>query len=182
MNLVELLKFVPLVIGVFLAYHLIVKQSLPSKKLGDMATYFIGIIIVFIVVSWLITSFLAGWATDLLQAGTTSNEWQQFINESESVVDGAFSGEEGGGSTAPVPQPTSVQVIVITATPIPGGTTLGTNPRIQGSPSQYTVVSGDTLTNIAQRYGVTVEAIILANNIPNPNQLSVGQVLIIPAP
>ncbi|MCA9959010.1 MAG: LysM peptidoglycan-binding domain-containing protein [Chloroflexota bacterium] len=178
MNLVELLKFVPLIIGVFLAYHLIVKQSLPSKKLGDMLTYFIGIVIVFIVVSWLITSFLAGWATDLLQAGTTSNEWQQFINESESVVDGAFTGE-GGGSGTPVPQPTSVQVIVITATPIPGQSTLGGSTS--GSQSQYTVVAGDTVTNIAQRFGVTVDAIILANGLQNPNQLSVGQVLLIPA-
>lgn len=181
MNLVELLKFVPLIIGVFLAYHLIVKQSLPSKKLGDMLTYFIGIIIVFIVISWLITSFLAGWATDLLQAGTTSNEWQQFINESESVVDGAFSGDGGGGSGTPAPQPTSVQVIVITATPIPGQSTLGGSTAGQGSPSQYVVVAGDTLTNIAQRFGVTVDAIILANGLQNPNQLSVGQVLIIPA-
>lgn len=180
MNLVELLKFVPLIIGVFLAYHLIVKQSLPSKKLGEMVTYFIGIIIIFIVVSWLITSFLAGWATDLLQAGTTSNEWQQFISESESVVDGAFSGGSSSGS-APAPQPTSVQVIVVTATPVPGQSSLGVSPEGQGSPQQYTVVAGDTLTNIAQRFGVKVEAIVLANGLQNPNQLSVGQVLIIPA-
>ncbi len=95
MNLTELLKFLPLIIGVFLAYHLIVRQSLPSKKLGEMLTYFIGILVVFVVISWLITSFLAGWATDLLQAGTTSNEWQEFIQESENVVDGAFNGEPG---------------------------------------------------------------------------------------
>ncbi len=44
----------------------------------------------------------------------------------------------------------------------------------------YTVQSGDTLSTIAERYGVTVETICQANGIENPNQIEVGQVLIIP--
>lgn len=183
MNLTELLKFLPLIIGVFLAYHLIVKQALPSKKLGEMMTYFIGIIIVFIIISWLITSFLAGWATDLLQAGTTSTEWQQFINESESVVEDAFTTGQGTGAGTvqqPQPQPTAVQVIVVTATPIPGQTIL-TQPNAAGRGAvQYTVVSGDTLTSIAGRFGVTVSDIMLANGMTS-DFLQIGQVLVIPA-
>ncbi|MCA9886206.1 MAG: LysM peptidoglycan-binding domain-containing protein [Anaerolineae bacterium] len=147
-----------------------------------MFTYFIGIVIVFIIISWLITSFLAGWATDLLQAGTTSTEWQQFINESEGVVDDAFStdgiGTDAGTVQQPLPQPTSVQVLIVTATPIPGQTIL-TQPNTAGA-VQYTVVSGDTLTSIAQRYGVTVSDIMLANGMTS-DFLQAGQVLIIPA-
>ena len=75
MNLTELLKFLPLIIGVFLAYHLIVRQSLPSKKLGEMFTYFIGIVIVFIIISWLITSFLAGWATIFTACSTRTGSF-----------------------------------------------------------------------------------------------------------
>ncbi len=181
MNLTELLKFLPLIIGVFLAYHLIVRQSLPSKKLGEMLTYFIGILVVFVVISWLITSFLAGWATDLLQAGTTSNEWQEFIQESENVVDGAFNGEPGDGNQ-PAPQPTAVQVLVVTATPIPSDGRLTVPPAgSRTGPVQYTVIAGDTLTKIAQTYGVTPEDIRLANGIVG-DLIQVGQVLIIPAP
>ncbi len=46
----------------------------------------------------------------------------------------------------------------------------------------YTVQPGDTLFTIAQRFGTTISAITAANNLANPNQLSVGQELIIPPP
>lgn len=46
----------------------------------------------------------------------------------------------------------------------------------------YTVKAGDTLFTIAQQYGTTVRAIQQANNLSNPNRLSVGQQLIIPPP
>lgn len=44
----------------------------------------------------------------------------------------------------------------------------------------YTVRLGDTLTSIAQQFGVTVEAIMEANDLPDPDRLEVGQILIIP--
>jgi nucleoid-associated protein YgaU len=44
----------------------------------------------------------------------------------------------------------------------------------------HTVQAGETLTAISQRYGVTVQAIVAANNIPNPDRVAVGTVLIIP--
>ncbi len=43
----------------------------------------------------------------------------------------------------------------------------------------YTVKAGDTLYSIAKRYGVTVTALVRANNISN-NLIKIGQVLIIP--
>ena len=44
----------------------------------------------------------------------------------------------------------------------------------------YIVVSGDTLSAIARRFGTTVDAICKLNNISNPNVIYVGQVLNIP--
>ena len=41
----------------------------------------------------------------------------------------------------------------------------------------YTVKSGDTLSEIAKKYGTTVNAIASANGISNPNLISVGQKL-----
>ncbi len=44
----------------------------------------------------------------------------------------------------------------------------------------HTVERGETLATIAGRYGVTVEEIAAANDISNPNLISVGQELFIP--
>jgi LysM repeat protein len=44
----------------------------------------------------------------------------------------------------------------------------------------YTVRPGDTLFSLGQRYGVTIEEIMQANNLVNPNVLDVDQQLIIP--
>lgn len=57
-----------------------------------------------------------------------------------------------------------------TAAPVPPGNT-----------QVYIVQPGDTLYGIALRFGITVQSIINANNLPNPDRLDVGQQLIIPA-
>ncbi|MCC6299065.1 MAG: LysM peptidoglycan-binding domain-containing protein [Anaerolineales bacterium] len=45
---------------------------------------------------------------------------------------------------------------------------------------QYTVQAGDTLGSIAQRYGITLEALMQTNGLNEASVLSVGQVLNIP--
>jgi LysM repeat protein len=56
-----------------------------------------------------------------------------------------------------------------------------TTPEVfMPTPTVYVVKLGDTLGTIAQRFDVTVEALMAANDITNPNVLSVGQNLIIP--
>ncbi len=45
---------------------------------------------------------------------------------------------------------------------------------------QYTVEFGDTLGNIAQKYGITLEALMQANGLNELSILSVGTVLKIP--
>ncbi len=53
-------------------------------------------------------------------------------------------------------------------------------PTPPPSGQTYTVKSGDTLSKIAKQFGVTVNALVQANNIANPNLIRPGQVLKIP--
>lgn len=62
---------------------------------------------------------------------------------------------------------------------VPATSTPASNATTQED-TVHRVASGDTLFGIAQRYGVTVQQIIQANNLTNPDRLSVGQELIIP--
>ncbi|MCC7357850.1 MAG: lamin tail domain-containing protein [Anaerolineales bacterium] len=58
----------------------------------------------------------------------------------------------------------------------PAGETAAAGP----TPTIYIAQEGDTLGKIAQEFGVTVDAILAANGLTDPNVLTVGQNLIIP--
>lgn len=45
---------------------------------------------------------------------------------------------------------------------------------------KYTVKKGDTLSEIAEKYSVTVEALVASNGISNPDRIAIGQELTIP--
>lgn len=60
------------------------------------------------------------------------------------------------------------------------GATPGPQPTPPGGATTYVVQRGDTLSSIARRFGVTVGAIVTANNIANANLIYPGQVLTIP--
>lgn len=60
------------------------------------------------------------------------------------------------------------------------GVLLTDGERRPGAGTVYTVRPGDTLWAIARRYGVTVEAIVGANDIRNPNLIYPGQRFTIP--
>jgi LysM repeat protein len=83
------------------------------------------------------------------------------------------------GHTLLVPQPTPTQTPRPSATVKPGEPTFTPAPGVQAT---HIVGAGDTCLAIAIYYGVTVEAIMLANNITDCNYLREGQVLKIPAP
>jgi LysM repeat protein len=60
------------------------------------------------------------------------------------------------------------------------------DPSIAPGPSQqtYIVQSGDTMSTIASRFGVSLDDLIAANlaTVPDPDKLDVGDELIIPGP
>ncbi|MCC6616985.1 MAG: LysM peptidoglycan-binding domain-containing protein [Anaerolineae bacterium] len=53
-------------------------------------------------------------------------------------------------------------------------------PPASTSSTTYVVQTGDTLFTIAQQFGITVQDIVNANTLANPDRLDVGQTLIIP--
>src|SRR6476619_1068303 len=53
-------------------------------------------------------------------------------------------------------------------------------PTQRAALDEYTVQSGDTLGNIAQKYGITLEALMQANGLNESSMLLVGAVLKIP--
>lgn len=75
------------------------------------------------------------------------------------------------------PRPTPSPIISATPTESAPAPTAPPTPVPQRT---YVVQEGDTLGSIAQQFGVTVEAIQAANQIDDPNQITVGQVLVIP--
>ena len=96
----------------------------------------------------------------------------------------ACGGGEGGETQSPSPSTTATASATPTAsatvTPTPTPQPSGNEPTLPPTGVTYIVKAGDTLYSIAQRFGVTVDAIAAANNISDPTKIEVGQVLIIP--
>jgi LasA protease len=65
----------------------------------------------------------------------------------------------------------------IEATGLPN---VGSLPEPSPPPQAYVVQAGDTLSSIAQRFGCSVQALVDANGLADPNALQVGQSLRIP--
>lgn len=80
------------------------------------------------------------------------------------------------------PTETAVVTVAIAAT-IPPNTPVPTpryTPTLPVVGDQYTVQAGDTLYGICKRLGVDYDDMINLNNIKDPNNLLIGQVLKIP--
>jgi chitin-binding protein len=85
-------------------------------------------------------------------------------------VDLIVGGSSSGGTTTPTTTPT-------TTTP----TTTTTTTTTTCTPSSYTVVSGDTLSQISLSKGITLAALLAANpQVTNANLIYIGQVLSVP--
>lgn len=69
------------------------------------------------------------------------------------------------GQSVPVPQPQQTQTYV--------------DPQVQSSGTTYIVQSGDTLSEIAQRFGTTYQSLAAINNIADPNRIYPGQEIVI---
>lgn len=81
---------------------------------------------------------------------------------------------------------TTAAIELITATPRATATAVPATPLPTATftptptPVVHVVRSGDTLLDLAEQYGVSVQALIEVNRIENPRALQVGQTLIIP--
>lgn len=62
---------------------------------------------------------------------------------------------------------------------LPTPTALPTGLR-RGDEIEYLVLSGDTLDSIANEFFSTVDAILEANDLTDPNQIFIGQLLLVP--
>ena len=72
---------------------------------------------------------------------------------------------------------------VATASPTARGPTPNASPAPTRAPAQnetYIVRAGDTLAQIAAQFGVSLQELMRANKLTNPNLISVGQQLVIP--
>ena len=83
-----------------------------------------------------------------------------------------FGGPSAGGSAEPT-TPLRTELITPAPTPVP-------KPTDQ----VYIVQSGDTMSRIADRFDIELADLIAANaeTIPNPDELAIGDQVIIPAP
>lgn len=80
------------------------------------------------------------------------------------AVDDARTAERDGGTTA--------------AATTGAGATTGEGATTDGAPAKrrtYTVRAGETLSDIAERFGTTVEAILALNKDLDPNAIQPGQ-------
>jgi LysM repeat protein len=71
--------------------------------------------------------------------------------------------------------PTTEQIIETTATPI-------ILSSVQDNTTEYIIQPGDTLSGIAAAQGISLEMLFSINSLENPDILTVGQVIKLPAP
>lgn len=83
--------------------------------------------------------------------------------------------DRGNEDDNPVDVANEAQFTIVTVT-----VALSPTPRL--SESSYVVQEGDTLSGIAEMFGVTWDAIIQANNLQSQDNIFVGQELLIPVP
>lgn len=98
-----------------------------------------------------------------------------------------YSWYSGGGiggifpSDTPTPTITPTPSLTPTVTEPPTETAIANTPTAS-APFLYTVASGDTISSIAERFGVEYIVIMILNGLNNSSVLLVGQEIIIPNP
>ncbi len=180
MNIWILLPFGLTILAAVWALWLIFKKDLLSKGLVQVIVYFLGVLIVLAAVGLIVDNLIPGWFAQRLRNAQQSEDLRAIVTISSQIV------EDSTGGSAPTVAP------IFPTTPPQANPTLSPQATPAAGDAQsvqprtgertHTVASGDTLTNIALRYGVSRTAIQQRNNIADPNRIQVGQQLIIPAP
>ena len=89
--------------------------------------------------------------------------------------------ESGGSPPVVVSVTTSVAPVVVVPAPISPEPPPPPAPApAPAAPTTYFVQPGDTLSTIAARFGTTVEVLVAANGITQPDIVVTGQRLVIP--
>ncbi|MEM7801206.1 MAG: LysM peptidoglycan-binding domain-containing protein [Chloroflexota bacterium] len=183
MDLATLLTFIPLGIGIAWLFNLIFRKDLASQNLGSIISYFLGVLIIVLLVGYLIDNLLPSWLNNRVTSSRANVELREFINtvvvEPSTMTD--------GGTVQIVAPPTQVLVPEI-VTPVPAGQN---QPPVAGVADQpqnsvagsgtHVVQPGETLTSIANRYGVDINVLRQVNNRVGSDYIYAGETLIIPA-
>ncbi len=94
-----------------------------------------------------------------------------------------FALQETGRVVDPTATPTATATVTLTVTPTPETPIPTDTPLPTPTPMSYTVQAGDTCAGIAFGFGVSIQSIVLLNNLPAEcNTLVEGQQLLIPQP
>ena len=116
---------------------------------------------------------------------TSFNEWLEGTHLEPSITFGDFylnlARELIGQGGPPLPEPApSVQRKAPPAQVQPAQVPASLPAPPLENPGLYQVQAGDTLSGIASRFGLSVEALVAANALPDPDRLSIDQVLQLP--
>ncbi len=179
MDLLKLLPFILLGIGFFWALWLVFKRDLLGQNLWKLISYFIGVWLTFVIIGWLIDTFIPQWTAQRLLKTRNSPDVQTIEQVGHEIWDEAM--QPVVITEAPTQPP-----VAPTVAPVPTGSpivpTEGATLSGQSVNGQVHIVQqGDTLYSIARTYGVSVEAIKQANGLTS-DDIYIGQQLIIPAP
>lgn len=104
----------------------------------------------------------------------------------EQMVPAVFGWQSVDRSGEPVPGPaTATPTPTVEATPtetVAEEATPESTPAPPPAPTpiSYEVQPGDSLARISERFGVSVQAIVQANGIANPDRIQPGDVIVIP--
>ena len=89
----------------------------------------------------------------------------------------------GSNNVAPTDSPTVTFTATMTSSPTPATPTITNTPEPTPTPFTYIVKEGDSCGGIAFTFGVSIQSIVLMNNLPaDCSTLIVGQQLLIPQP
>ncbi len=183
MDLLKLLPFILLGIGFFWALWLVFKRDLLGQNLWKLISYFIGVWLTFIIIGWLVDTFIPQWTAQRLVNTRNSADVQTIEQVGHEIWSEAMSSQpvtERPTITSSTPPPVTVQPAPTGSPIVPTPSTTLSGQSASGE-QIYVVKQGDTLYSIARAYGVSVDAIKQRNNLSDDN-IYVGQQLIIPAP
>lgn len=93
---------------------------------------------------------------------------------------GIIAGACSQGSPVVVATRPTVSIVSTTIVDGAGSVVVRAKPGPPSPPRSHTVEAGDTLASIAEAMGVTAEEIARASNLREPNDLRVGQKLVVP--